>query len=152
MELKIQKRLAGQILNCSKNRVILDTDRLEDIKEAITKADIKSLINDGAIKRKRVMGIAKFRARKRKTQRSKGRQKGFGRRKGKRTARLPRKEAWMVRIRLQRSFLKELREKALIDNNAYRDIYMKSKGGFFRSKRHIKIYIDEHNLWIKKAK
>ena len=150
MELKIQKRLSSQILKCSKNRTRFDTERLEEIKEAITKADVKGLINDRAITKKPVKGISKFRARKRKIQRRKGRQKGFGSRKGKKTSRLPRKEAWMDRIRLQRSFLKELREKSLIDKKIYRDTYRKSKGGFFRSRRHIKIYMDENNLWSKK--
>jgi len=46
--------------------------------------------------------------------------------------------------------LKELREKSLIDKKIYRDTYRKSKGGFFRSRRHIKIYMDENNLWSKK--
>jgi len=46
MQLKIQKRLAGQILKSSQNDIWLDSDRLDEIKEAITKADIKSLIKD----------------------------------------------------------------------------------------------------------
>jgi len=44
MKLNLQKRLAAQILKCSEKRIQLDTTRLSDIKEAITKADIKSLI------------------------------------------------------------------------------------------------------------
>ena len=46
MQLKIQKRLAAQILKTSKNNIQLDSSRLEEIKEAITKADIKSLIKE----------------------------------------------------------------------------------------------------------
>ena len=49
MELKAQKRIAGVILKCSPKRIRFDPDRLSDIKESITKVDIKSLINDKAV-------------------------------------------------------------------------------------------------------
>jgi len=146
MQLKIQKRLAAQILKCSEKRIWLDSDRLEDIKEAITKADIKSLINDKSIKGKPVKGISKHRARKIAVQKRKGRQKGLGSRKGKKTARLSKKSAWMNTIRLQRKFLKELRDKEIISKSSYQQLYKKAKSGFFRSKRHIKQYLEEHNL------
>ena len=42
--------------------------------------------------------------------------------------------------------MKYLREKEIIEKKVYRDLYLKSKGGFFRSKRHLKLYIDEHGL------
>ena len=79
----------------------------------------------------------------------KGKRTGAGSRKGKKTARLSKKDAWMNKVRLQRKFLKELRDKELITKSDYHSLYQKSKGGFFRSKRHIKLYIDEHRL-IKK--
>ena len=44
MELKIQKRLAAQILKCSQHKIVFDNSKLKDIKEAITKVDIKTLI------------------------------------------------------------------------------------------------------------
>ncbi len=151
MKLKTQKRLAAQVLKCSPKRVRFDEDRLEDIKEAITKADIRALIIDKAISRKNKKGISRIRAKKRAAQRRKGKQKGQGSRKGKKTARAPKKNEWMNRIRLQRLFLKELKENELINNNTFRLLYNKAKGGFFRSKRHIKIYLEEHDLVNKKA-
>ena len=149
MELKVQKRLAASVLKCSKSRIKLDSERLDEIKEAITKVDIKALIIDNAISRKPVNNTSRFRARKKIIQKRKGRQKGPGSRKGKRTARLPKKRAWISKVRIQREFLKYLRDKGLIKKNVYGDLYLKSKGGFFRSKRHLKLYIDEHGL-IKK--
>jgi large subunit ribosomal protein L19e len=146
MTWQIQKKLAGQILKCSKKRVWFDPTSLDEIKEAITKVDVRSLINKGIIKRKSIKGVSKARARKRKEQRRKGRQKGDGSKKGKRTARLPKKSAWIGKIRIQRKFLKTLRDAKLIDPKIYRELYRKSSGGFFRSKRHIKLYIDEHEL------
>ena len=154
MKLKLQKRLAATILKCGQKKVKLDTERLEDIKEAITKADIRSLISEGVVKKKPVQNASRVRARKIKIQKSKGRRKGPGKRKGKKTARLPKKTAWIGKMRTQRGFLKELKEKKIVTGLIYRQLYRKSKGGFFRSKRHIKLYVEEHNLtkkWNREA-
>ncbi|MBR9690900.1 50S ribosomal protein L19e [Candidatus Woesearchaeota archaeon] len=145
-QLKIQKRLAATHFKGSKKRVRFDPDRLEDVKEAITKYDVKALIKDGAITEVKKKGVSRGRARKRQEQKRKGRQKGQGLRKGKKTARLPKKQAWMQKIRVIRKFLKELKEKDLLTKQVFRDLYRKAKGGFFRSKRHVKIYITEKKL------
>ena len=152
MNLKIQKKIASKILKGSKKRVKFDENRLSDIKEAITNYDMKALIADGAITEKKARGISRGRARKRQDQKNKGRRKGQGKRKGKKTARLPQKKAWMNRIRLQRDFLKKLKEKETITGAVFRRLYLKAKGGFFRSKKHLKIYITENKLVIKHGK
>lgn len=146
MKLKVQKRLAASVLKRSKNKVSIDSSRLEEVKEAITRFDIKSLIKDKAIRVKPIKGPSKVRARKLKDQKTKGRRSSYGSRKGTSNARLSTKEKWMNKVRLQRTFLKELKDKKHIDSIVYRNLYNKSKGGFFRSKRHIKLYIEEHNL------
>ena len=148
--MKIQKRLASQVLDVSPKRVKFDNQRLADIKEAITKTDIRQLVSEKAITKVQEKGVSRGRARKLKTQKSKGLRKGPGSRQGKSTARLPRKEAWMAKVRSQRKLLMELKEKGLISLKTYRNIYLKSKGGFFRSARHIKLYLGEHDLFIKK--
>jgi large subunit ribosomal protein L19e len=150
VKLRVQKRLAADVLKCSPKRVWIGPDESGDIKEAITKVDIKSLVKKGLIKKKPVKGISRFRARKIKNQKKKGKQKGPGSRRGKKTARLNKKKAWISKIRIQRDFLKKLRDKKMIDTATYQSIYRKSKGGFFRSKRHIKIYLEDHNLIKKK--
>lgn len=149
MKLNVQKRIAASLLRCSQKRVKFDPERLEDIKEAITKADMRGLINMGAVYIIPKKGVSKVRARKRKKQRRKGRQKGYGTRKGKKTARLPGKKKWMNRVRIQRELIKKLRNGKKITKKAYRDLYSKISGGFFRSKRHLRLHIEEHEL-IKK--
>lgn len=149
MILKSQKRLAAQILKVSQKRIKFDPEKLADIKEAITKADIRSLISEKTITAKPEKGISKCRARKRKVQRRKGRQKGLGTKKGKRTARLPSKRKWINKIRAQRLLIDELKTKKLITPQTYKQIYRKAKGGFFRSRRHINLYLTEHNLITK---
>src|SRR3989344_4016006 len=89
---------------------------------------------------------SRFHARKRKEQKSYGKQKGFGSRKGKKTARLKPKRAWMNKIRLQRRFIKSLRDKDAITSAVYHELYMKSKGGFFRSLRHLKLHASEKGI------
>ncbi|MFH1399357.1 MAG: 50S ribosomal protein L19e [Candidatus Woesearchaeota archaeon] len=144
--LNSRKRIAGKVLKRSPKRVWLDPTRADEIKESITKVDIRGLIKDGVIRGKQVKGVSRARAKKRAIQRRKGRGKGPNSRKGKWTARLPAKVAWMNRIRLIRKFLAELKGKELITKAGYRKLYLKAKGGFFRSKRHVKLYIDEQGL------
>lgn len=146
MRIKSQKRLAAKVLNCSPKRVVFDSESLSDIKEAITKVDIRSLIKRKVIKRLNKKGISKVRSKKRKIQRRKGRQSGSGKRKGKKTARLSDKRRWINRIRIQRKVLKRLRNTNKITKQTYRNLYLKIKGGFFRSKRHIQLHLEEHKL------
>ena len=137
-------------MKASPKKIHFDEDRLDEIKEAITKSSILKLANDQAIIADPKRGVSRVRARKIKEQKAKGRRKGKGSRKGKITTRVPKKETWMNKVRLQRAFLRTLKEKELIDTKTYRKLYLMSKGGFFRSKRHIQIYIDDHDLIQKK--
>ncbi len=146
MDLKLQKRLASDILKCSEKRVKMDPARLRDIDEAITKTDIRELIGEGAIWKEQKKGVSRGRANHKQKQKSKGRQQGDGSRKGTPNARKDKKQRWADRVRAQRNFLKELKEKDILDNRTYRKLYKMVKGGYFRSKRHIKLYMEENNL------
>ncbi|MBW3013135.1 50S ribosomal protein L19e [Candidatus Woesearchaeota archaeon] len=150
MRLTVQKRLAAQILKCSPSRIWADPENLETIKEAITKQDIRTLISNGLINKKQKTNVSRVRARKRLVQKRKGRQKGHGRRKGKESARLPDKKIWMASVRGQRMFLKELKSKSLVGVTDYRKLLLKVKGGFFRSRSHLKLYINESGMIKKK--
>lgn len=149
--LLFQRRLAAELMKCSGKRVHFDAEALEEIREAITKESVRGLVRDGVITKKPMTGISRGRARKKKVQKHKGRQQGSGSRKGSRGARLPRKKAWGLKIRVQRAFLKELRTKGFLTPKDYRILYLKSKGGFFRSRRHIKLYLEEQKLAKKPA-
>ncbi len=146
MKMDVQKRLAAVILDCSQKRVRLDPERLAEIKEAITKIDIKGLINDKAISKKPVKGVSRVRARARQRQKRSGRRKGYGSRKGKLNARASYKSVWTNKIRAQRGLLKKMKETNSITKQVYRSLYEKAKGGFFRSRKHLKLYIEERHL------
>jgi len=152
MRLSSQRELSAQMLGAGKSKVWFDPERLSEIKEAITKGDIRSLIKKKVIQHRPELGSSRVRARKRLVQKRKGRQQGLGSRKGSRGARLTKKEAWMITVRGQRAFAQELKTKGLVDTKAYRDLYSKIKGGYFRNKRHIKLYLTEHKLFQESAK
>ncbi|MCD1293495.1 50S ribosomal protein L19e [Methanocella sp. CWC-04] len=141
-DLSNQKRLAAALLKVGQTRVWMDPERGEDIATAITREDIRGLIEQGIIKRTAAVGISRGRARARDIKREKGHRKGHGSRRGAKGARTPKKELWMRKIRAQRKLLKEMRddEKSLAPGQ-YRKLYRKAKGGEFRNVAHLKSYI-----------
>ena len=146
MDISNQRRIAARVLKCSPYRVRFDETRLSEIKEAITKLDLRGLAKDGAITVLPEQGISRGRFRSARYKRKRGQGKGPGKRKGKATARLGRKTKWINTIRSQRQLLAQLKETSKIDNNTYRQLYLKAKGGYFRNKRHIKLYLEEQKL------
>lgn len=148
-DLTLQKRLAGTVLKVGPKRVRFDPARLNDIKNAITKEDIRQLISEGVISAVPERGISRSRAKKNTVQKSKGLRKGYGKRKGRASARTPTKTTWINRVRAQRAFLKELKEKKMISSADFNEMYRKAKGGFFRSVRHVKLVVNEREM-IKK--
>jgi large subunit ribosomal protein L19e len=140
-DLRNQRRMAASILKCGVNRVWMDQDRLDEIAKAVTKEDIRVLINGKAITVKQIKGISSGRKKLNQTQKEKGRKRGHGSRKGAKYARLPKKERWMRTIRALRKYLKTLREEKQIDRTTYRKYYRKAKGGEFRSKHHLKTHL-----------
>jgi large subunit ribosomal protein L19e len=140
-DLANQKRLASKILKVGVTRVWMDPERLEDIATAITREDIRGLVEEGVVKRRAVIGISRGRARARDIKRAKGHRKGHGSRRGAKYARTPKKESWMRKIRAQRKVLKTMRDEKTIDAHAYRTLYLKAKGGEFRNVAHLKSYI-----------
>lgn len=148
--LRTQRRTAAQILKVGTTKVWFDPEKLSEIREAITKSDIRSLIRAKAIKAKKTQEQSRGRTRKLKLQKRKGNKKGQGSRKGKATARLPRKTKWILKIRTQRALLRSLKENKRVANKDFKDLMAKAKGGFFRNKRHIKIYLQEKGIVNKK--
>ncbi len=141
MTLNSQKRIAAQILKVGKNRVYMNPERREDISSAITREDIRALINEGVISARPEQGSSRGRIKQKNLQKKKGRRKGHGSRKGTKKSRNPKKEEWINKIRTIRNELKKLRKEGKIEKKEYRELYRQSKGGLFQSKRHLKEYI-----------
>jgi large subunit ribosomal protein L19e len=147
MELRTQKRIASKVLKCSPKKVVFDATQLSQIKEALTRADVRDLVNSNVIAKKQVNHASRVRARKIQRQKAKGLRQGVGSRKGTANARLKKKDAWMIAVRNQRDLIRELKEKSKITVATYRNLYAKVKGNFFRNRRHIKQYLEEHKLF-----
>ncbi|MDO8480631.1 MAG: 50S ribosomal protein L19e [Nanoarchaeota archaeon] len=146
MKLTVQKRLAGQLMKCGPKKVRFDPARLEEIKEAITKHDVGGLIKGGAISFRKTQETSRSRARFIQHQKSRGQRKGPGSRKGKKYSRVSRKTRWVTKARALRGLLKELKETKKISTETFRDVYTKASGGYFRSRRHIMLYLEEKQL------
>src|SRR3989344_9490039 len=144
--------MARSLFKVGYKRIKFDSEKLSEIKEAITKKDIKGLVNKNIIKILAKRGISRARARKILLQKRKGRRKGIGSRKGTANARLNSKRDWINKIRVLRRFIKNLKDKSLINNKDYKELYLKAKGGFFRSERHLKTYINERSIIVKDGK
>jgi large subunit ribosomal protein L19e len=137
--LLLQKKLAADILKVGQSRIVMDPEHLEDIKNAITRRDIKKMISKDYIKVKRGK-IKKPKLYQKKKKRGPGRRKGSSR------ARLTKKERWMHTVRPLRKTLKELRDEGVIDTRTYRKTYLLVKAGMFRSRSHMKLYLKQKGV------
>ncbi len=137
--LLLQKRLAADILKVGQSRIVMDPEHLEDIKNAITRRDIKRVIAKGYIKAKR------SKVKKPKLYQKK-KKRGPGRKKGSSGARLTKKERWMQTIRPLRKMLKEMRDKGTLDTRTYRKTYLLVKSGMFRSRSHLRLYLKQKGV------
>jgi len=136
-DLRNQKRLAADIMGVGKSRVRIDPDRQEEVAGAVTRADVRKLVDGDVIKAVQKQGVSRGRGRKLDAQKAKGRRVGPGSRKGAMYARLPRKDRWMSLIRALRDELSGLRDDGKIERSTYREYYRRAKGGQFRSRAHM---------------
>jgi large subunit ribosomal protein L19e len=146
MDLKNQRRMAAEILKCGENRVWIDPTRMEDVSDAITRADIRRRINDKAIRAKQKKGVSRGRARYTQGQKKKGKQRGQGSRKGSKHARKPKKQAWIETIRPIRAQLRYYRDTKKIDSKTYRKLYRRAKGGMFKNKARLRAHLISEGL------
>ena len=142
-DLGAQKRLAADVLGVGKNRVWFDPAAQEDIAEAITREDIRALVDEGAVRAEPARSNSRGRARERAAKRAYGHRTGPGSRKGTAGARRDPKEQWTDDIRAQRRELRELRESGELTPAQYREVYAKASGGEFRSVAYLRSYVEQ---------
>jgi len=129
MIVESQRRLAAEILGVGKNRIIFDKNKIEDIKKAITRFDIKELIKEGTIKVK-----IRKKAEAKKTERGRGT--------GSRRMRVTRrKERYVKKIRKLRKYIQEIYDKKVIDNKEKKHLRTMAKAGELRSLRHLQDHL-----------
>ena len=140
-DLSAQRRLAADVLDVGKNRVWFDPAEGEEIADAITREDIRELVDRGVVRAKDSSGNSRGRARERNEKRAYGHRKGPGNRKGTAGARENTKERWTRDIRAQRRTLRELRDAGELTSTEYRELYDEASGGGFRSVRYLLNYV-----------
>jgi large subunit ribosomal protein L19e len=130
MNLRAKKQLAANTLGVGKGRIIFVNERLEEIKEAITKQDMRNLQKDGAIIIREVKG------------RSKNVNKGKRRHIGKVRRKVnTRKQDYVIMTRKLRKVLAEKKSKGELDIKEIKELRKKIRNKMFRSKAHLKEYI-----------
>ena len=146
MKLSTQKRLASDVMKVGQSRVWMDPEFEDEVSLAITRDDVRRLIDEGAIQKKRYIGVSRGRARHILEQKRKGQRKGPGKKKGKATSTMSGKERWMMKIRPMRKELRKLRDTGKITPKVYRELYLKAKGNAFRNTAHLRTHISERRL------
>ena len=146
MSLKNQRRLAAEVLKVGQSRVWIDPEKTDDVEGVITRMEIRKLVHEDAIKALPEAGVSKGRARTLHDKRKRGLRQGAGTREGKKTARTSKKRTWENRIRAIREYLRDLRERRIIQDGAYRKLYLTAKGGMFSSVSNVDQYIEAHKL------
>jgi len=141
-DLRAQRRLAADVLDVGKNRVWLDPEEQDELADAITREDIRDLIDQGVIRAKPKQGNSRGRVRERAAKRAYGHQKGPGSRKGSAGAREDEKDRWKRKVRTQRQKLRELRDDGTLTPGQYRELYNKSRGGEFPDVRRLLNFIE----------
>lgn len=130
MNLKKKKILAAKALGVGKHRIIFNTERLSEIKEALTKQDIRDLYSQGAILIKPIKG-------RRKIVKRKNRRRGGSKRHTKKRG----KKEYVILTRKLRNYLKELRRQNKITPELYFRLRKEIRASLFKSKAHMKEHI-----------
>ncbi len=132
MNLKKKKHLSAKTLKVGAKRIVFDTNRLDEIKEVITKQDIRDLHKDKAITIKEKKGRKKIK--KRKTRRREGKIKKKVNK---------RKENYVKLVRKLRNYIKELKKQGKISREDYWELRKKIRSKIFKNKRQLKMHLEK---------
>ena len=125
-----RKFLASKVFGVGKGRICFDVARLAEIKEAITKQDIKDLYQSGAITIKEISG--RHAHVKRETKRGPGKIKMKIK---------PGKRQYIYMVRKLRRHLVELKKQERLTGEQYLDLRKRVKAREFKDKAHLKEHI-----------
>ena len=142
VNLKTKRQLVSRILGVGANRVRFDSDHLDDVADAITRDNIRSLVTAKIIEIKSIKGTSRGRAHFKKYQR---RRRGTkqGSKKGKKGARVGKKEVYVKKIRVMRHQIKVSKSRKEITNKDYWNLYKQVGGNQVRNLAHLRSLIEE---------
>ncbi|WP_393971013.1 50S ribosomal protein L19e [Oxyplasma meridianum] len=142
MKMKTAKRVAADHFKSGISRVWIDTNSIEDILDAASRSDIRTLIDRKVIQLKQKKGNSNSRLKKRIQQLGKERRRGEGSIRGTKYARFPRKDRWVKTIRALRDELRKLKVEKNLDSKTYRKFYREIKGGSIKSRAQLRSHVN----------
>jgi large subunit ribosomal protein L19e len=142
VNLKAKKRLAARVTGVGVHRIRFDADHLDDIADAITRENIRSLITANTITIKSFTGTSRGRAQEKKSQRNK-RGTTQGSKQGRKGARVGKKEVYVAKVRSLRRLLKIAKDRKDLTNPEFWALYKKVGGNTVRNKAHLRLLMDE---------
>jgi len=142
VNLKAKKRLASRVTGVGVHRIKFDSDHLDDIADAITRGNIRSLITANTIQIKPFTGTSRGRAQDKKDQKNK-RGTGQGSKQGRKGARVGKKEIYVAKVRSLRRLLKIAKDRKDITNPEFWTLYKKVGGNTVRNKAHLRLLMTE---------
>ena len=137
VNLKTKRQLVSRIIGVGLDRVKFDPEHLDEVADAITRDNIRSLITANVIEIKPIKGTSKGRSYFKKLQRMKRGTKQ-GSKKGRKGARSGKKEIYVRKIKAMRHQLKVSKARKEIANAAYWNLYKQVSGNQVRNLAHLR--------------
>ena len=142
VNLRAKKRLASRVTGVGVHRIKFDSDHLDDIADAITRENIRSLITANTIQIKPFTGTSRGRAQEKKDQKNKRGAKQ-GAKQGRKGARVGKKEIYVAKVRALRRLLKIAKDRKDLTNPEFWSLYKKVGGNTVRNKAHLRLLMEE---------
>ena len=146
MSIQFAKRAAAHILKRGKTAIRILPGSVSDAEKALTKDDIRRLIEKGGMYAIKEKHNASSRSKKLKKARASGRRRGIGRRRGTDKTRIGR--TWEKKVRSQRRLLKELKLMKKIDTKTFNEFYGHVKGNVYATKANLLLQLREQGMNI----
>ena len=134
------KRMAADIFGVGQSKIWIDPEQLGKVKEAMTRDDVRKLISERVIRKRKDHGHSRGSARILRAKKALGRRKGPGKRTGTQKSRMQPKKQWISRVRALRSALKTMQAEGKVTDN-YGKLYKQIKGNLFRGRKHMETVI-----------
>jgi len=134
MAISTVRRLAADIFGVGERKIRFAPESIKEIEGAMTRDDVRGLIEKGLVKKLPVKGRASS---KRTVRRGPGHRRG---------PLFDSKDVWMQKVRSQRAFLKMLIASGALKKETKRGLYGKIKSGILRNKKAFLLYLKENKM------
>ena len=142
VNLRAKKKLVARVTGVGIGRIRFDTEHLDDIADAITRENVRSLITANTIRLLPAAGTSHGRANIKRAQKRK-RGTTAGSKKGRQGARVGKKKIHIAKVRSLRRLIKIAKDRKEISNVDFWKFYARIGGNLVRNKAHLRTLIAE---------